>query len=128
MKSVRIRSYSDPCFPAFGLSIFLCSVWMWENADQNNSEYGHFLCNASKQAAVGKEPFTYEKDKEDQNKYYLSYLNCYLNLTSNWLDVFCFLKKTIKFIYLINWSVDWFKLVIFLSLVWAWTGDQFDIT
>ena len=56
---------------------------MWENEDQNNSEYGHFLCNASKQAAVGKELLTYEKDKEDQNKYYLSYLNCYLNLTSN---------------------------------------------
>ena len=32
MKSVRIRSYSGPYFPAFGL-----------NADQNNSEYGHFL-------------------------------------------------------------------------------------
>ena len=28
MKSVRIRSYS---------------VQMWENADQNNSEYGRFL-------------------------------------------------------------------------------------
>ena len=32
MKSVRIRSYSGPYFPAFGL-----------NTDQNNSEYGHFL-------------------------------------------------------------------------------------
>ena len=32
MKSVRIWSYSGPCFPAFGL-----------NTDQNNSEYGHFL-------------------------------------------------------------------------------------
>ena len=31
-KSVRIRSYSGPYFPAFGL-----------NMDQNNSEYGHFL-------------------------------------------------------------------------------------
>ena len=32
MKSVRIRSYSDPHFPASGL-----------NTDQNNSEYEHFL-------------------------------------------------------------------------------------
>ena len=31
-ESVRIRSYSGPYFPAFGL-----------NTDQNNSEYGHFL-------------------------------------------------------------------------------------
>ena len=32
VKSVHIRSYSGPPFPAFGL-----------NTDQNNSEYGHFL-------------------------------------------------------------------------------------
>ena len=32
VKSVRIRSYSSPYFPAFGL-----------NTDQNNSKYGHFL-------------------------------------------------------------------------------------
>ena len=32
LKSVRIWSYSDPYFPAFGL-----------NTDQNNFEYGHFL-------------------------------------------------------------------------------------
>ena len=31
VKSVRIRSFSGPCFPAFGL-----------NADQKISEYGHF--------------------------------------------------------------------------------------
>ena len=31
VKSGRIRSYSFPYFPAFGL-----------NTDQNNSEYGHF--------------------------------------------------------------------------------------
>ena len=33
VKSARIRSYSGLHFHAFGL-----------NADQNNSEYGHFLC------------------------------------------------------------------------------------
>ena len=32
VKSVRVRSYSGPYFPAFGL-----------NAEQNNSEHGHFL-------------------------------------------------------------------------------------
>ena len=32
VKSVRIRSFSGPYFPAFGL-----------NTDQNNSEYEHFL-------------------------------------------------------------------------------------
>ena len=34
VKSVRIRGYSGPYFPAFGL-----------NTGQNNSEYRHFLCN-----------------------------------------------------------------------------------
>ena len=33
VNSVRIRSYSGPHFSVFGLR---------ENADQNNSEYGHF--------------------------------------------------------------------------------------
>ena len=32
VKSVRIRSYSGPYFPAFGI-----------NTDQNNFEYEHFL-------------------------------------------------------------------------------------
>ena len=41
LKSVRIRSYSGPHFPAFGL---LCIQSECEkNADQNNSGYGHFL-------------------------------------------------------------------------------------
>ena len=49
MKSVRIRSYSGPYFPAFGLNtkeilrISPYSVRMRENGEQNNSEYGHFL-------------------------------------------------------------------------------------
>ena len=49
VKCVRIRSYSGPHFPAFGLNSerygvsLLYSVQMRENADQNNSEYGHFL-------------------------------------------------------------------------------------
>ena len=48
VKCVRIRSYSGPQFPAFGLNSerygvsLLYSVQMRENADQNNSEYGHF--------------------------------------------------------------------------------------
>ena len=39
--SVHIRSYSGPQFPAFGLN----TVQMRKNADQNNSEYGHFSRN-----------------------------------------------------------------------------------
>ena len=47
VKSIRIRSYSGPYFPEFGLnterySISPYSVWMRENEYQNNSEYGHF--------------------------------------------------------------------------------------
>ena len=42
VKSVHIRSYSGPHFPAFGLN----TVRMQEKADQNNSEYGHFLRSA----------------------------------------------------------------------------------
>ena len=34
VKSVGIRNYSGSHFPAFG-----------PNTDQNNSEYGHFLCS-----------------------------------------------------------------------------------
>ena len=50
IKSVRIRSYSGPHFPAFGLNTEFCispySVQMRENADQNNSEYRHFSRSA----------------------------------------------------------------------------------
>ena len=42
VKCVRIRSYSGPHFSAFGLNTERYSVRMRENADQNNSEYGHF--------------------------------------------------------------------------------------
>ena len=48
-KIVRIRSYSGRRFPAFGLNMetyFVASPYsdhMRENADQNNSEYRHFL-------------------------------------------------------------------------------------
>ena len=46
VKSVRIRSYSGPYFPAVELIKIHCispySVRMRENTDKNNSEYGHF--------------------------------------------------------------------------------------
>ena len=35
-ESVHVRSYCSPYFPVFGLNR------MWENTDQNNSEYVHF--------------------------------------------------------------------------------------
>ena len=45
VKSVRIRNYSGPHFLKFGLNTerYSVSLRMWENVDQNNSEYGHFL-------------------------------------------------------------------------------------
>ena len=46
VKSVRIRSYSGPYFPAFGRNTERYFVRMRENTDQNNSEYGHFLRSA----------------------------------------------------------------------------------
>ena len=47
VKSVRIRSYSALHFPRVGkLRISPCSVQMREKADQNNSEYEHFLRKA----------------------------------------------------------------------------------
>ena len=44
-KSVLTLSYSGPYFLHSDsiLRISPYSVWMRENADQNNSEYGHFL-------------------------------------------------------------------------------------
>ena len=45
VKSVRIRSFSGPHFPVFGLNTYL--VRMRENVNQKNSEYGHFLRSVS---------------------------------------------------------------------------------
>ena len=41
----RIWNFSGPYFPAFGLNteIYGVNVGMWENTDQKNSKYGHFL-------------------------------------------------------------------------------------
>ena len=52
VKNVRIRSYSGPYFPAFGMNterycISPYSVRMRENTGQNNSEYRHILLNES---------------------------------------------------------------------------------
>ena len=45
LKSVRIRSYSGPCFPAFGLNAERYGVM--RDTDQNNSEYAHFSRSVS---------------------------------------------------------------------------------
>ena len=51
MKIVRIRNFSAPYFSVFELNmdILLCRssylVRIWENMDQKNSEYRHFLLN-----------------------------------------------------------------------------------
>ena len=60
VKSVRIRSYKKCPYSELFWSVFprirteygeirtisMYSVQMWENTDQNNSEYGHFLGSA----------------------------------------------------------------------------------
>ena len=51
MKSVCIRSFSAPYFPAFGLNTerYGVSLRKLENTDQEKSEYEHFTrCNGSK--------------------------------------------------------------------------------
>ena len=42
IQRVRILSYSGAHFPELRLNISMYSVRMRENANQNNSEYGHF--------------------------------------------------------------------------------------
>ena len=44
MKSVRVRSFSGPYIPAFGLNTerYPYSVRLREKKDQKNSEYGNF--------------------------------------------------------------------------------------
>ena len=39
LKGVRIRNFSGPYFPAFGLNK---ESWIPENTDHKNSEIGHF--------------------------------------------------------------------------------------
>ena len=48
MKSVCIRSFSAPYFPAFGLNTerYGVSLRKLENTDQEKSEYEHFSRNA----------------------------------------------------------------------------------
>ena len=42
VKGVRIRSFSGPYFPAFGLNISPYLFRMWGNMDQKNPKYGPF--------------------------------------------------------------------------------------
>ena len=43
VKSVPIRSFSGPHFAVFGLNAERYGVQMWQNTDEKNSKYGHFL-------------------------------------------------------------------------------------
>ena len=63
VKSVRVRSFSGPYFPVFGLNTdcarvsflikhSLYSVRMRENTDKKNFEYGHFSRNANQLTAL----------------------------------------------------------------------------
>ena len=62
MKSVRIWSYS---------------IRMWENADQNNSEYGHF----SRSVSYEYDGCTIGLEKLKQNEFIASWKGPYLEIT-----------------------------------------------
>ena len=47
VRSVRIRSFSGPHFPTFGLNTERYALTMRENTNQKNSEYGHFSRSAN---------------------------------------------------------------------------------
>ena len=78
VKSVPIRSYSGPYFPAFRRnskryflslrSISPYSVRMRENTDENNSEYGHFSHSVSCIVAWGLTPSTISKNLRNYMK------------------------------------------------------------
>ena len=54
VKRVRIRAFSGPFFPAFGLNTErygMRRVQMRENTDQKNSEYGQFAHSSTYQHA-----------------------------------------------------------------------------
>ena len=74
VKSVRIRSYSGPRFPEFGLnterySVSLYSIRMRENADQNISEYAHFYFTTESLTS-----FRMKKLEKAQEKYGLNHV------------------------------------------------------
>ena len=60
MKSVHIRTYSGPYFPAFELNTERHEVSLriqpefGKIIDQNNNEYGHILCSANFQHSKNK--------------------------------------------------------------------------
>ena len=63
------------------LLLLFCTFWHFKEVNQRFTRafcsfvrlYEKSHNDISKRATVKKEPLTYEKDKEDQSKYYLSY-------------------------------------------------------
>ena len=76
VKSVGIQSYSGPHFPLFGRicirSISPYSVRMWENTDQNNSKYGHFLCNDEQEFFSFKVKYDRFRNRDEQTWHLIS--------------------------------------------------------
>ena len=65
VKRFLLRSYSGPYFSAFGLNTERHGDRMRKNADQNNSEYGHFLQSASLSSSLA---FAFFFQPEKPNK------------------------------------------------------------
>ena len=106
VKSVCIRSFSDPYFPTFGLnterySVSICrySVRMMENTDQKNCECGHFLSsNIHKiitqkvdKSMSTKDSFLPYVDSNKYQRHQLSVLYAYLttDFSSSVLHIYC---------------------------------------
>ena len=91
VKSAHIRSYSGPHFSLIWteqgkiLRISPYSVGMWENADQNNSEYGHFLRSDGIQMLNVNYPkiFCFEQMLRSEYVNYWSYSSFFPNLSNN---------------------------------------------
>ena len=84
VKSVRFRSYSGQHFHTFGMTPY--SVRMRENANQNNSEYGHF----SRSAAVPKSILFSKKYLNKWDNYRDGCLLLLYFIVSLLLLLFCF--------------------------------------
>ena len=95
VKSVHIRSYSGSYFPVFGL-----------NTDQNNSEYGHFLCSGicEKVSIDGVTLFNLSSSDQDQadTKVALHSLQVWSSSPSN----VCIIIITIIYLFTVDKNVS----------------------
>ena len=96
VKSVNIRSYSGPYFPAFGLNTERYGILVLlspdaRSKDQNNSEYGHFLRGAC-DAHTLQSAFPYLEHDTSVHKELHEILTLYLMTSLKFLQCDWFLK------------------------------------